>query len=644
MKKLLSFLCIACVSSVFGQLLEVNNLVVLPAQNVNLNSQANSPETTTCGLDTVGYALAKATGLQSLNINNATSAGAVAQYFDAPQAITISGVSFYGYKLDATGGTTQTITVQIFASAADSTPTGTALATSTIVIDTTFYPGSLDVLKKDVSFTSPITVSLPYVVVVSNPSANGMGMIFNSWTAMDGGQEWLSSAQVGANWLRSYNLNVGGSVFDADALFEPHVTYSINADFTIDNPCFITGNTLNFTNTSSPVILNKMYSLAAFQNIPTFSYTWDYGDGSALDNVVDGTNTYTSAGAYSITLSDTLFGWTTTCSESKTHTTNTLPAASWTSTTTSLTTTFTNTSSTDTTNVYLWDFGDGNTSTNENSVHTYFGAGSYTVCLTVTNSCGTDSSCNVVVVGCPVPVSSFSTANSGLTATFTNSSTGGTGVTYLWDFGDGNTSTLSAPTHTYAVDGMYTVCLTATDACGSDSSCALVQVNSCTNPVSSFNLASTGGATYNFGNTSTTTGSNVTYVWDFGDGNNSTLENPTHTYLSNGTFTVTFTVTDSCGTNSSTQTVTISGVGLIDLQIDEVVVYPNPSTDVLYVESSRVIQHIEISNITGQQVYSADSNALEENIDISRLANGTYTVSILFGSGQKQMKRIQVLR
>lgn len=74
------------------------------------------------------------------------------------------------------------------------------------------------------------------------------------------------------------------------------------------------------------------------------------------------------------------------------------PTANFTHSTSSLTTTFTNTS---TPGTYLWSFGDGTTSTAANPVHQYYGAGSYQVCLAVTNACGTSNICKTVNIVLP---------------------------------------------------------------------------------------------------------------------------------------------------------------------------------------------------------------------------------------------------
>ncbi len=120
--------------------------------------------------------------------------------------------------------------------------------------------------------------------------------------------------------------------------------------------------------------------------------------------------------------------------------------------------TFTNTSTGATS--YGWDFGDGNSSTEENPVHTYADAGTYPVILTAEAGAITSTHQESVTVSAPVEVTAaYTYVAEDLTLTFTNTSTGAT--SYGWDFGDGNSSTEENPVHTYADAGTYPVVLTA---------------------------------------------------------------------------------------------------------------------------------------------------------------------------------------
>jgi len=150
------------------------------------------------------------------------------------------------------------------------------------------------------------------------------------------------------------------------------------------------------------------------------------------------------------------------------------PVIEFTSSINNLTVDFTNTTVDDLTG-QLWDFGDGATSFQENPQHTYAAAGTYTVCLTGTDNCGTDSTCQTVTVSCPIAESEFSTSSNGLSVTFTDQSLYNP-TFWLWDFGDGNTVTQQSPNHSYVASGNYTVCLTVVNDCGADSSCQAVSV------------------------------------------------------------------------------------------------------------------------------------------------------------------------
>ena len=134
-----------------------------------------------------------------------------------------------------------------------------------------------------------------------------------------------------------------------------------------------------------------------------------------------------------------------------------------------------NDNSTNSPTSWAWDFGDGNTSTMQNPSHTYAAAGTYNVCLTATNSAGSNTFCfDVVVVFIPVSDFSFGTPANGVVS-FTDASTNNP-TSWLWDFGDGNTSTEQNPTHTFAVSGTYNVCLTATNAGGSNMICETITI------------------------------------------------------------------------------------------------------------------------------------------------------------------------
>ncbi|MCI4668813.1 MAG: PKD domain-containing protein [Bacteroidia bacterium] len=118
---------------------------------------------------------------------------------------------------------------------------------------------------------------------------------------------------------------------------------------------------------------------------------------------------------------------------------------------------------------YTWDFGDGNTSTLANPTHAYSAAGSYNVTLISTDATGcTDTAFNWVSISTVNCSANFTHSTNNNTVSFTSNVSGTAPFSYNWDFGDGNTSALANPDHTYPNPGNYpySVSLTITDATG----------------------------------------------------------------------------------------------------------------------------------------------------------------------------------
>ncbi|MDD3545718.1 MAG: PKD domain-containing protein, partial [Kiritimatiellae bacterium] len=111
---------------------------------------------------------------------------------------------------------------------------------------------------------------------------------------------------------------------------------------------------------------------------------------------------------------------------------------------------------------WRWDFGDGNTSTDQSPTYTYTEPGTYNVTLTAYTIYGENTSTTETVTVEAPPAASFSTnttaGNAPLDVAFTDLSTGNV-TAWAWDFGDGNTSTDRNATHTYAAPGLYSVTL-----------------------------------------------------------------------------------------------------------------------------------------------------------------------------------------
>ncbi len=197
---------------------------------------------------------------------------------------------------------------------------------------------------------------------------------------------------------------------------------------------------------------------------------------------------------------------------------------------------------------YLWDFGDGNTSTEENPDYTYATGGLFTVQLTTVSSDGLEAVATEQVA--PIFVDyDFTTLDSQVT--FNNLSSGA--LSLVWDFGDGNgvewvnedteDDPDFSPVHSYLTEDTFQATLTATNFLGRQISVTKSIEGLVLSTVPNFTFT-TSMLTVQFTDDSLLA---VSHSWDFGDGNMSTEVNPTHTYAEAGTYDVTLTTTNVAG-------------------------------------------------------------------------------------------------
>ncbi len=197
---------------------------------------------------------------------------------------------------------------------------------------------------------------------------------------------------------------------------------------------------------------------------------------------------------------------------------------------------------------YSWDFGDGSTSTERSPTHKYTHTGNYTVKLTVTNSSGTFTTekPNYIKVG-TLPIARFHADEiqgiAPLKVHFIDESTGGP-ESWLWDFGDGNTSKVQSPEYLYTRSGSYNVTLTVKNDFGSSTLMRMSDGRMVYLPTAESNNSSGSGTSgaVNGTNVNSTNGSNT---------NASASNGTTVTDATNGT-TVVDGNSDTNGTESGT--------------------------------------------------------------------------------------------
>lgn len=419
---------------------------------------------------------------------------------------------------------------------------------------------------------------------------------------------------------------------------------------------------------------------------------------------------------------------------------------------------------------YSWDFGDGTTSTLENPSHTYTVQGVYNVTLIVYNTvtCPSDDTLTInsaITVQPTLPVANFQipAAIVGQPTLFTDLSQYNP-TSWSWNFGDGGTSTVQNPQHTYTSTGTYSVMLIVTNCAGIDTVVYQVQAGSayimCTDAIANrlsgtiydsgnelgeysdgencsiliqpcnastitldFELldlengwdylyvhdgnsvnapvvatitgsttqapiTSTGGELFvrfesdfsvtaqgfkiNYTSTSNgnsgvaafavndltpvtnqvvaftdqTTGNPIAWSWNFGDGVTSSMQNPTHSYVTNGSYTVTL-IVQFCDNSYDTMTFVLvvgtNGLNEIALNNSTLSVFPVPTTDQLHITSkdgwsNATIQVLDVSGrMILNQVYSG---VLNEGVvlNLEGITSGNYILGITFEDDSKQIQ------
>lgn len=207
---------------------------------------------------------------------------------------------------------------------------------------------------------------------------------------------------------------------------------------------------------------------------------------------------------------------------------------------------------------WLWNFGDGTTSIEGNPIHSFMQSGQYNVTLTTitTYGCSDAYTDNINIFARPSASIQAADVCQGVPVVFTNASanTTGTGISYVWNLGNGISSTDSTFSYTFPSAGQYSIQLIATSGHGC-STTGNFRINVFPEP----NLSATAhevclnSATV-FQNTSTVnTGLISNWSWDFGDGQTSASQHPAHTYQQAGVYTVGLTATSDRGCPASTQ-------------------------------------------------------------------------------------------
>ena len=204
---------------------------------------------------------------------------------------------------------------------------------------------------------------------------------------------------------------------------------------------------------------------------------------------------------------------------------------------------------------WLWEFGDGSSSTDQHPTHLFTMEGSWSVALTVKNQFGSNTTTRYVTVG-SAPFAAFNasprTVAAGDPVSFLDRSLGApTG--WDWEFGDGARSSERNPSHAFLRSGLYTVRLTTTYPGSTDVEQKTDYIRVV--PGANFQVDVTSGAPpFSVRFVDLSLGAPTSWTWDFGDNSTSTQQHPVHVYEAPGTYSVTLTAGSPWGSTSLKRT------------------------------------------------------------------------------------------
>ena len=552
------------------------------------------------------------------------------------------------------------------------------------VYDSTWMISGKQVYRYDLPlvYSIPVTGTYPIKIIANNPTADGCGGIqeidydlqvfkrpsagfyFNTNGCVTSPVNFFDTSNTGGRAITQWNWNFGDAatattknpshtygaqgsylaslsvLTDIGCSSDPAtrtiiITQPPQAKFGASLPNCV-GRAITFTDSSTGTagsVLTKWY--------------WNFGDGSPQVTSTTGTpqaHTYTSAGTYTATLKVEATSGCQSLVFTKQIIINSNPVASFTMDgnvclpqgTANFVNGSTMSDGTGPLLTYLWNFGDGNTSTATNPVHNFVTGGPFPVTLTATSNNGCiDDTVRTIANIYAQPQAAFNAPSEvclGAPVNFSDQSTAtnSTVTQWAWDFGDGTTSTLQNPVKNYSVAGTYTVKLKITSSVGCVSTTATKTVIVNARPIANYTTSTPACAKRNLTFTDASVpnaGNLVKWTWNFGDGNSAVVTNPgpfTHNYANAGTFDATLQVETNNGCVSTVVTKPI----IINIVPDAGFISPeiclaDPSAP--FMDTSK----ISTGSITGWQWNFGDPNANAGNPNTSTLQNPTHRYTVV---------------
>lgn len=268
------------------------------------------------------------------------------------------------------------------------------------------------------------------------------------------------------------------------------------------------------------------------------------------------------------------------------------------------------------------------------------GSGNMQVQVIEINAAGCRDTARYSVTVNPKPLAKFTVSEvcKGQSTQFTDSSTGANA--YKWDFGDGVFSTQRNPVHQYAAAGSFNLVFSVQSSAGCrDTATGNAYVNP--TPVAGFTFVKNQQLGFTFTDTSNNGGGNITsWSWEFGDGDTSTSRNPAHTYNAEGPYTVKLCVRSDRGCESC-RSENLNAVGVQELQAFGLTLYPNPTSDKVWIESETEILKLELYTAEGRLLQLIPVAGNKVSADMSQYAPGVYHIRVQTADGLRSFSLIR---
>ncbi len=386
----------------------------------------------------------------------------------------------------------------------------------------------------DGAFTAPSIICQGSAATFTNTSAPSPGSVMwyygdgSTGNDLTGSHSYANAGSYTVKMVANFGACTDSASRSITVLAKPAAAFS-----TADTASCKAPFTVTFNNQSSNAV----------------SYAWNFGDDST-STLQNPSHIYNKPGTYTVTLVVTNANG---CRDSfiKTNYINVIrPVASIENIPDSGCVPFTKTFSVsanvaDPVASYAWNFGDGNTSNSASPSNIYTTEGAYNVSVIIVTAGGCTDTARATraIVASNKPTANFSANPTNTCAknpiTFTNLSTGG-GTRWIWEFGDSTRSSLQNPTHQYQDTGYFDVKLKVWKG-GCMDSLLMNDYMRINPPIAKFRINSNCNSPFNRIFADQSIGADE-WHWDFGDGNTSTVRNPTHTYAATGSYTVTLRV------------------------------------------------------------------------------------------------------